>query len=468
MTRFVREYSRLARAVTLGALIAVAAAACDAAYPLKVKDPDVAPPSVATGPNSLPLLTSGTLSDFAVAVVGAADEANNGHEGISNFGAIFTDEFQTFDTFPTRTAINNRAVTPPNASVAGVFQNLGEAHNDALRAFVQYKLYGPNTVGLAEMYNIDAYVYLYIAEHFCSGVPFSTLNVVTSQVTNGPLLTTAQMLDTALTEFADAKNALVGDTTDPAGNITQQSEFATVGEARALLDLGQVAQAADTAGTMTDAGFVYQIFESTNTLRQENGIWNFTAPTQTQAFSVAQSKDSTGLPGVAQGLPFVTAADPRVPSSLSSTPAENGGGPFFNQLKYPIAASPFVVANYTEARLIVAEGLIFAGNYAGGKAILDGLRGTVGLGPLPDSSGAGQKAWIQQLLSERAYWFYVTGHRLGDWRRVLRPPYSGSPWMFVINDVYAGGTAVSTELELPTPQLTDPNPNYVPCDPTQP
>jgi starch-binding outer membrane protein, SusD/RagB family len=458
----------LVGSLLVGGLIVGGLIGCDASQPLKVKDPDVAPPTVATGPNSLPLLTAGTLADVAVAVVGAADQANNAHEGIANFGGIFTDEFDDEDTFPTRIQINNRIAFPQNASTAGVFQNLGAAHNDALRAFVQYKLYAPQSVGLAEMYNIDAYLYIYIAEHFCSGVPFSTINITSGQVVNGPLLTTGEMLDTALAEFANAKGALVGDTADAPALITQQSEFASVGESRALLDLGQVALAADTAALITDPTFAYLIYESNNTPRQENGIWNYTAAAQTQAFSVANSKDSSGIPGVAQGLPFITANDPRVPSQLSSEPASNGDPVFYNQLKYPAGTSPFVVANYTEAQLIVAEGKIFAGNYAGGKAILDGLRGTVGLGPLPDSSAAGPKAEIQQLLTERAFWMYVTGHRLGDWRRVLRPPYSAPPYSFVINDVYAGGTQLSTTLELPTPQTVNPNPNYVPCDATSP
>jgi hypothetical protein len=63
---------------------------------------------------------------------------------------------------------------------------------------------------------------------------------------------------------------------------------------------------------------------------------------------------------------------------------------------------------------------------------------------------------------------YVTGHRLGDWRRVLRPPYNGGPFSFVTSDVYPVGTGIMNILEFPTPQTTNPNPNYVACDPTQP
>ena len=215
MTRSINRLSRLARVVMLGGILAGGVVACDASQPLKVKDPDVAPPSAATGPSSLPFLQVGTLADFAVAVIGAADESNNGHEGIVNFGAIFTDEFLDEDTFPTRNMMNTRDATAQNASLSAVFENLGAAHNDAQRALIQFNLYGQSTVGQAEMNSIDGYVYIYVAEHFCSGVPFSIINIANGQVTNSPFLTTPQMFDTALARFHTAKTELASDTVDP-------------------------------------------------------------------------------------------------------------------------------------------------------------------------------------------------------------------------------------------------------------
>jgi hypothetical protein len=67
-----------------------------------------------------------------------------------------------------------------------------------------------------------------------------------------------------------------------------------------------------------------------------------------------------------------------------------------------------------------------------------------------------------------AFWMYVTGHRLGDWRRMLRSPYNPAPYGFVTEDVYPVGGSLSTTLEFPTPQLTSPSPNYKACDPTIP
>jgi hypothetical protein len=478
MTRYLDELSRVARVVTLGGIVVGGLAACDATQPLKVKDPDVAPPGTATGPASLPFLQVGTLGDFAIAVIGASDEANNGHEGIAGFGGIFTDEFLDEDTFPTRNEMNTRDATAQNQSIAGVFQNLGAVHNDAQRALVQFNLYGPSTTGQAEMNNVDGYIYIYVAEHFCSGVPFSLINIANGQVTNGAFLTTPQMFDTALVRFHTAKTELAADTSDDPALVQQQMEFATIGTARALLDLGQVALAADTAATITDPTFSYQIFESTNTTRQENGIWNYSNVNQNQAFSVGNFKNGTGLAFIGTDSTFAN-GDPRVPWTLSPFPASNGNPIFYNQLKYPSANSNMIVGDYTEAQLIVAEGDIFAGNYAGGLTIMNTLRANflspvplphgfpTTLPPLPNVGGS-QKAQMLQLLHERAFWMYVTGHRLGDWRRMLRAPYSGAPFSFVTTDFYPMGPGLSPMLEFPTPQTTNPNPNYVACDATTP
>jgi hypothetical protein len=463
MTRLTYEFSRVARAVTLGGIVAGGVLACDAKQPLVVKDPDVAPPSVGTGPGSLPLLRAGTLADFQLAVVGGANVSNNGNEGIANWTAIFTDEFDTHDTFPTRTEMDVRDATATNSSISAQFLNMGAVHNDAVRALAQFAQFGASTTGHAEMLNVDGMMYVYTAELFCSGVPFSTVDINTGKVTFSQFLQTDQMLDTAVARFQAAHQALVGDTSDTPGDIRLENEFATVATARALLDNGQVAMAADTAASMTDASFSYQILTSVNTTRQENGIWNFTAAAAgIQAFGVADQKNTNGLP-------HLSSPDPRVPFRQSAAPAENGDVPFFEQLKFPLSSSPFVVADYTEAQLIVAEGDVSAGNYAAGRVVLDALRGTIGLDTLPNFVDSTAKAQMRQLLTERAEWMYLTGHRLGDWRRMLRSPYKDPPFSFVQDDVFGIVPAPGNNiLSLPTPQQTNPNPNYVACNPSIP
>ena len=437
-------------------------AACNADQPLVVKDPDVAQPGTLVGAQALPTLSAGSLSDFAVAYAGAADQNNNAHEGVINFGAIFTDEFLDTETFPTRNPLNQRSAVPGNTSLAGVFQNLGSAHNDARRALAQYAIYGPMMPQRAEQYSLDAYIYILVAEHWCSGEPFSSVDVATGKVTNSQFLTTAQMLDTALAEFQLAKQVVASDTVsgDAAANA-QMIGLATVGEARALLDLGQVAAAAETAATVPATFSSYQILESVNSLRQTSGLYFYTI--LFAGFSVGNFKNVTGLP-------FYDAHDPRVPADSTGIAGNDGTPGYITQEKYPVASAPVTLADSVEAQLIIAEGDIFAGDYGAGRTILESLRSTkpgITL-PLTDLTGGTKEAQILQLLTERAFWLYLTGHRLGDWRRVVRPTGLGGAYAFPIFDVYPTGPNISNTLEFPTPLLTDPNPNYKACDPTIP
>src|SRR5262249_48030991 len=144
------------------------------------------------------------------------------------------------------------------------------------------------------------------------------------------------------------------------------------------------------------------------------------------------------------------------------TLGSNGEGLFYVQQKYPSSSSNMTLADYTEAQLVVAEADIFGGNYGLGRAIMDTLRAgfTPAMGPVSDMTAASRKNQILQVLSERAYWMYVTGHRLGDWRRMLRAPYNAAPFSFVTGDVYPVGAGIQNTLEFPTPTNTNPNPNY--------
>lgn len=104
----------------------------------------------------------------------------------------------------------------------------------------------------------------------------------------------------------------------------------------------------------------------------------------------------------------------------------------------------------------MAEGDIDAGNYPAALTIMNNLRTASGLTfparlALGDSSAAPVKHQLLQLLSERAFWLYLTGHRLGDWRRMLRAPYNAAPYSFVTGDVYPVGGSLSSTWSSPPP-----------------
>jgi hypothetical protein len=449
------------RSLTVGATaLLMALAACDATRPLSVADPDVANPAATVGLDALPVYRVGSESDFAIIFIGGGDVSNGGHEGIANFGGLFTDELTDIETFSTRTVMNQRDAQATNSSLAGVYQDFGQAHNDNVRAFSQYQTYSPTSPGYAELNALDGYLYLLVAEHWCSGEPWSTINVQTGAVVNSQYLTSVQMLDTALARFQQAKQ--IAKASDTASAAAIYGELAQIGAARALLDLGQVAAAAESAAAFKDITFNYTVNGSTNSQRQNSGIWYYNV--NFSSFSMGALKNGTGVP-------FATSGDPRTPATLGKASGGEPGAFYISQYYAKNGESSVTtLASYTEAQLIVAEGDIFSGNYSAALAIMNALRGNSHLswtgasdGTLADLSGSTPQAQMQQLLTERAYWFWVTGHRLGDWRRMLRPPYTQAPFNFVMSDVYPTGGALFDILEFPTPLLTNPNPNYKAC-----
>jgi hypothetical protein len=91
---------------------------------------------------------------------------------------------------------------------------------------------------------------------------------------------------------------------------------------------------------------------------------------------------------------------------------------YFQQEKYPVKEANTVLASGIEARLIEAEAALQAGNGGLMMQILNGLRSSGGLTPVTDPGS--QASRTDLLFRERAFWLYLTGHRLGDLRRLVR------------------------------------------------
>jgi hypothetical protein len=180
-----------------------------------------------------------------------------------------------------------------------------------------------------------------------------------------------------------------------------------VGLGRALLDSNDDAAAAAAVATVP-VSFVYDIGASTNSSVQNNGIWNYTF--NEFGFSVSDSEGTNGLP-------FVSANDPRVVSVNTGSPGTSGLTPFIQQQLYTTQSSLIPLATGIEAGLITAEHQFRTGGPY--LATLNALRTTVaGLAPL--APPANMEAGERLLFHERAFWMYLTGHRLGDLRRLVR------------------------------------------------
>ena len=373
--------------------------------------------------------------------------------------------------------------------------------SQALGALVAYDTVRADTAtvkGLrAELFSLNGYAELLLADFYCSGVPLSTFDfegdfTYHAQSTRDQVYRDAEANEDSAIALADASSRV--------------RNLAYVLRGRALLGLGDFAAAADDVAIVPDE-FQYQLALN----------WNNTGDAAADLLHSYQDSlsDREGI----NGLPFLSSHDPRTTATAGFPDKYRTGlltGGF----------SPFTVADGIEARLIQAEGALHAGttgavtawlttlnalrtsgstlvpvpastivdtawvtgcadqpdlctdsvpqgtSYAG-YTIVDtytvdvpvgspaynvcwadagstaeecsspysvvvygrpastdtiytaGTGGVGGLAPLSDpgatlSGSAADSARVALMFRERAFWLYLTGHRQGDLRRLLR------------------------------------------------
>ncbi|MFL5563066.1 MAG: hypothetical protein ACJ79K_16455 [Gemmatimonadaceae bacterium] len=440
---------KLSRAIRLAAHSAfavgvlAASAACSVDKILKVEDLDVATPGSLNTATALPILLGGAVANFHAAYIGTGNV--NESSGQIGYSGLLADELRSSDTFPTRNQVDQRTITTDNSSNEAQFILLSQARAAAEIATVRFKQFGADQPGLALAYALDGYSTVLFGEDYCSGVPFSTLTDAGATIYGQPL-TTAQIFTRAIAKFDSALAA--------PGITAQYKNLALVGKARAQLDLGQVAAAGATAAQVT-SGFVFNIESSVTTSNQYNGIYTFNINTKRLTLV-----DSEGI----NGLDYLSANDPRITYKDTSSAAFDKTTNLIVQHKYAKRDAPAVLASYTEAQLIIAEAALASGNYAtpttGTLAILNTLRATVGLTPLAPAVGA--TAQQNQLFRERAFWFYLTAHRLGDLRRLVRQ-YNRTPESVFPTGPFFKGNNYGTDVNFPVPDVEKNNPNFHGC-----
>ena len=458
-----RRTSRLGIFTTLAACAAVSLSGCDSKKILTVTDPDVARPGALDDPSALPALRAGAIGAFGLAYNGpTADEEQ------VDLSASLGDEFINTETFPTRIEFDQRAQTIGNTSLVGTFVDLNRARGLATRAIAGFQKFAKtsaDSAGFPEVIALGGLTYVLFAENYCGAVPLSVVNDDGS-FTFGPALTVNQELDSAIGKFNTAL-AVSG-----APLTATFKQLAQVGKGRALLDKGDYANAAlAVAGVSTTFQYVYTHSETTG--GQNNGTWALTA--SVGRFGVAGLKGGNGLPYQTDGdTKNNSNFDPRVANAIRSGNGrgfDNGipGGEFqFVQQKYPLRASPSTIADGVEARLIEAEAALQT-DPAGALAILNALRSNSALFTLrgyaagslaPLALQATKAAQVDQLFKERAYWLFLTSHRLGDMRRLIRQYGRSAETVFPTGPYFKGGT-FGTDVNSPVPQREQNNPNYV-------
>jgi hypothetical protein len=285
----------------------------------------------------------------------------------------------------------------------------------------------------------EAYADILLADFFCSGVPLSTLDFEKDFTyhTGSP---TADIYQQAIV-LLDSALPLVTDSAD-------LQTFVRVSKGRALLALGQYEQAAAAVAEVPD--------EAMYTMKVTFGT----------TFSDLTVADGEGQ----NGLHYITSGDPRTASRhltflvgsqriTTNYPDKYRGHSIVNDTISSNAALqdsvPFVLASATEARLIQAEAALQRGDLTTWLQTLNTLRttgtytgidttfqvdttgteidtsivridtmwvagtgGVAGLGPLSDPGTT--TARVDTMFAERAAWLFVTGHREGDLRRMIR------------------------------------------------
>jgi hypothetical protein len=385
----------------------------------------------------------GAIADFAFAQDGDGTQFDDGHILLSG---LMSDEFVLSTTPPTEQEIDQRRVFENNSTLRDMFHNLHRARAAAEAAAVALREQRAEPDAdpfIGEMLTLAGFTYVLFGESFCSGVPFSRLDG--EEVVFGAPQTTDEMFQTAVARF-DAALAEPGTVEEESQEIAY---LASVGKGRALLDRGLFAEAA-AAVAEVPSEFQYVTEHADSPLRLQNAIYSYSVG---WLWSVSDEEGGAGLP-------YRTAEDPRVEFFDEESAGLDNTTPQFTLLKYPDASASVVVADGIEARLIEAEALLQGSDLGGMTAILNDLRDAQGLDPL--AVPGTQEAGVDLLFSERAFWMFATGHRLGDMRRLIRQ-YSRSAEDVFPSGTYLKGGSYGTDVNLPMPQEEGNNPNFAGC-----
>jgi hypothetical protein len=177
--------------------------ACEPTEFLTIEDPDIVNPSnvqSAAGANAVRL-----------GAIARLNAATSGDESLFLLGGLFSDEWINGDSFIARQEIDQRVVTFQNTFLTAAVRVAHRARLSAEQAIGLLEEFSPTLVAQrAEMFWVRAFVINLLAEHLCSGLPFST--VVNGLEQFGTQKTTVEAFEMAL-DVADEGLALITGTT---------------------------------------------------------------------------------------------------------------------------------------------------------------------------------------------------------------------------------------------------------------
>jgi len=330
------------------------------------------------------------------------------------------------------------------------YRGLQQVRGQAEEARGLLRAYGGDSgqVLIGHLYAIEGYSELLLADVFCSGIPLSTVDY-NGDYTYAPGSTTSEVYQHAAT-FFDSATAIVSDS-------ARVLNLARVGKARALLELGRYTEAAQTVAAVPD-GFRYG--EAYAATQVASGAANFALVTPGTPPWFASVSDREGT----NGLDYRSSGDPR--TSATAVGPNVFGTTVYHPDKYSTdGSSPIVLADWVEARLIEAEAALQAGDVTTWLAKLNHLRETAITPALPDTTDPGTgDSRVNLLFRERAFWLFLTGHRQGDLRRLIRQ-YGRDQSQVYPAGPYPGGAGVyGSDVTTPIPALERQfNPQFAGC-----
>ena len=431
--------------------LALIAAGCKKDSLLQVTDPDILNIGDYNTPAGATPLRIGVIANFTAAFDGATDS-------YVTMSGNLADELLASDTFDGRLTINARKSVENNSEMEGVYRAMQRARTGAARAAGIIATTAPTPLAnRGELYMLLAYSEMLLGEGWCSGVPFSSENGVTT--TFGQPLTTDAMFQLALAHFDTALTL--------AETNSRVLNGSKIGRGRALLNLGRFTDAAAAVNGVPN-NFVLATSHSSNS--NANGAWSGSTSGASR-YRLMSNEGKNGLPFLGQ----TPAQDARIDWSTST---RNGFSSQFSQQPNQAKFGQYIdgaIGTGAEARLIELESQLQAGTQEARDAVFAGLNtlrtsgAAIGgakqttvitvpamTGPAPTT----QDAAIDLLYKERAYWMWLTGHRLGDLRRLVRVYKRDAEAVFptgTLTPPLDGTYGTSTAVTIPFGERNNPN-----------
>jgi starch-binding outer membrane protein, SusD/RagB family len=412
------------------------------------------------------IVLASSENNAAGAAARAAGAARQFYSIVSNMTettGAFTDEVNAADCVGQHAEgfiLDARRAPTPNyqPSSSGNFTSVSSTLGNLRTTVSALQQYAPTQKTLlGQMYAYQGFMELLLAEQYCNGVPLST--IVDGVVNYGSGTPTAEIYALALAHLDSAITLSAGNA--PVLNL------ATVGKARVLLDIARFADAA-TAVAAVPTNFTFNLeFGATSASGQVNIPWSYVNISSYTGVGDRQG-GTTWFPGNGNGLDFVSAKDPRVPTNLVGLGLD-GFTPRYNFSRFTGYGSPIALATGIEARLIQAEAALQANNNdsaptgSGWLGTLNALRATAispGMTPLADPGN--YAARVDLLFRERAFWMFLTTHRMADMRRLVRQYGRAADSVFP-SGLWKDNQPYGTEVNFIPPVSESINPNFKGC-----